>query len=142
MPPVDLILISFKRMYPQTVPKIPMGMLIQKIDCQPNQVIITPPRVYPAIAPKFSAMILIPSPIPNSFFGKASVRIAPLLATSKAAPAPCRNRNTTSCSPLRDNAQSSEPMVNIVNPMLYNRTRPYRSARRPRATSRIVTIRV
>ena len=56
--------------------------------------------------------------VKSSPFGKASVTIAALFVTNKAAPEPWRNRKIINCSPVRDSAQRSEPMVNMTNPRL------------------------
>ncbi len=90
--------------------------------------------------PERPATMLMPSAMPRSSCGKASVRIAAELAMSIAPPAACTMRKMMMCRA----ADAPEPQVSesataarvkMTKPALYMRTRPYMSPRRPKSTT-------
>jgi len=81
-----------------------------------------------------------PSASPRSLAGKASVRMALELASSIAPPTPWKIRMTTRYQPAREPCiqltdSRMENRAKIAKPMLYIRTRPYMSPRRPKVTT-------
>ncbi len=97
--------------------------------------------------PEMPATMLMPSAMPRSSTGKASVRMAVELAMSSAPPMPCTMRNPMSQSapalPVQGHSERAmEAAVNTAKPALYMRTRPKMSPRRPKnTTSTAVTTR-
>ncbi|SBW28829.1 hypothetical protein FDG2_6054 [Candidatus Protofrankia californiensis] len=97
--------------------------------------------------PAMPATTLMPSASPRCWTGKASVRIAVEFAKRNAPPTPCTIRHPMSHSAaalpsIQVTANRTEETPKIAKPMLYMRTRPYMSPRRPKVTTRTaVTIR-
>ena len=80
------------------VPKMPIGTEMMKMSRHsigPS----SPPRMRPMNEPAIAAIWLMPTAMPRSFSGKASVRIAVEFAIKNAAPTPWKRRMTTSQMP-------------------------------------------
>ena len=132
--------LSFKFMTPQTVPMIPTGTETQNTNRQlmgPRM----PPSTRPMNDPAMAATMLVPSAKPRWVGGKASVRMAAVFAMMNAPPTPCIKRMTIMnnaasrpCSQVTDNR--IENRVNMAKPVLYMRTRPTMSPKRPKLTTR------
>ena len=90
--------------------------------------------------PAMPATWLRPSARPRSLAGKASVRIALELAISMAPPTPWKIRIAIRYQPaavpcIHVTESRIENRAKIANPMLYMRTRPNMSPRRPKLTT-------
>ncbi len=90
--------------------------------------------------PERPATMLMPSAMPRSSAGNASVRMAAEFDMSIAPPTACTMRKMMMCSA----AEAPEPHVSesataasvkTTKPALYMRTRPYMSPRRPKRTT-------
>ena len=132
--------LSFKLITPHTVPSTPTGTETQNTSRQSMGPRI-PPSTRPMNDPAIAATMLVPSANPRWLGGKASVRMAAVLAMMKAPPTPCINRMTimnnaadAPCSHVTDNRMENK--VKIAKPMLYIRTRPTMSPSRPKLTTR------
>ena len=95
----------------------------------------------PMNEPDTAATALMPSAIPRSRCGNASVRMAVEQAKIIAPPTPWISRNRISSNaalgPVVNTSESRiEPTVKTRNPRLYRRTRPNMSPMRPRLTTR------
>ena len=112
----------------QTVPNTPSGTATMKIS-RHSIGASRPPTMSPMNIPLIPTTLVIPRASPRWWAGKASVRIAVLFASRKAAPTPWRMRNTISQSapagPLSQSiARNSEASVKMTKPRVYIRTRP------------------
>ena len=128
--------------YAQIVATTPTGRLIRKIRRQLATLRISPPSTGPIMLPSAQVIELIPIARPRSSGGNTSVMRAMPLAISMAPPIPCSRRNITSSRPVLAKAQSTEQAVKARKPRLYMRTRPKRSARRPKMMRKIVFMRM
>ncbi len=121
------------------MPKTPTGTLTRKTSRQSISD-TSPPTTSPMKDPAMPATMLMPSAMPRSSCGKASVRIAVELAISRAPPIPCTMRPKISSSAPADPVLGTtdspiEAIVNTRNPALYIRTRPNMSPMRPKVTT-------
>ena len=119
---------------------MPIGTLTQKTARQ-STAASSPPATSPRNCPDSPAIWLIPSAIPRSSRGNASVRIAAELAISMDPPPACTNRSRIShhapAAPVKGSSDSaSDAAAKIAKPRLYIRTRPNMSPSRPRGTTR------
>jgi hypothetical protein len=78
---------------------------------------------------------IIASPIPRWAGGNTSVVVASAIGARMPAPTACTTRKAISAPIDHEIAQSSEPIVKIVIPVMKKRLRPNWSARRPIETS-------
>ena len=120
--PLRLTLVSCSDLYAQTVPSTPIGTLTQKIERQ-SQEASTPPRTRPMNEPARAATMLMPSAMPRSLAGKASVMIAAELAISIEPPMAWTTRQPISqsapCPPLNGSSERMiEQTVKIAKPRL------------------------
>ena len=127
-------------MYPHTAPKIPIGILMKKIQRQEAALRINPPSTGPSTPPVAQVIPLMPSARPRSLGGNTSVRMATLLTTIIAAPDPWIRREMINITALLERPQASEPTVKTTNPRLYILTRPIKSATRPKVRRNTVLI--
>ncbi len=127
------------------MPATPKGTLTRNTNRQ-STADSRPPTSSPRNDPEMPATMLMPSAIPRSPTGKASVMMAIEFAMSSAPPMPCTTRRPMSTrapeGPVAgDTARPMDATVNTANPALYMRTRPKRSPMRPSVTtSTAVTI--
>ena len=99
-----------------------------------------PPSTRPMNEPAMAAIILVPRARPRCLGGKASVKMAIELAMMRAPPTPWKTRmmimNKTASRPCIQVTESMiEKTVKRAKPMLYMRTRPKMSPRRPKLTT-------
>src|SRR2546425_3090495 len=111
-----------------------MGTLTQNIERQPAAEVRNPPKTSPRTDPAEIATALVPSAVPLSSKGNASVRIAVLLEKRRAAPSPWTILKTTSCVPDCDRLQSAEATVKTANPRVKSLTLPNMSLSLPKLT--------
>ena len=117
------------------MPRMPIGMLIKKI--QRHRLLSTsrPPRIGPSAGATTSAMPKIPSAVPCSLGGKVLNSIAEPSGCAMPPPNPCSARAAMSSQMLDRKAgrkpHSSEPIRKAVRPPMYMRLMPKRSARKP-----------
>jgi len=114
---------------------IPIGTLTQNIARHPAAAVRNPPKTSPNTEPAEIATALVPSALPLSSKGKASVSIAVLLAKRSAAPSPWTILNTTSWVPDCDRLQSAEAKVKSANPSVKSLTLPTMSPSLPKLTN-------
>ena len=122
------------------MPNKPTGTDTRKTRCQ-SVVLSSPPTMSPMNEPDTAATALMPSAMPRSRCGNASVRMAVEQAKIIAPPTPWIRRKRISSSaalgPVVNTSESRiEPTVKTRNPRLYKRTRPNMSPMRPRLTTR------
>ena len=123
-----------------TIPRMPNGMLMRKIQCQLAISTSTPPSTGP-IADETSATTAInASPRPRSWGGNTRTVMAKPSGARMPAPTPWTTRKAISHSTDHATAQSAEPTVNTPRPMTKKRLRPNWSASRPIDTSRIAKV--
>ena len=120
--------LSFSFRYAQTVPNRPNGTETRNTSRQLMGA-STPPSSRPRNDPPTAATPLMPSALPRSFSGNASVRIAVELANRNAPPTPWKTRMTmihfAPAVPVIQVTDSRiENRVNTAKPRLYIRTRP------------------
>ena len=99
---------------------------------------MTPPSTGPRTLPAPQVTALNPIAMPRSCDGKTSVIIAIAFAESIAPPRPCNTREAISIVSLTARPQATEPIVKMMKPRLYMRTRPNISAMRPKVSSSTV----
>ena len=118
---------------------MPIGTLNQNTLRQPMPV-SSPPRIGPSISPAPITIALIPSALPSSLRGKASVTSAAEVAMISAPPTPWTTRPRIRSPAAGAIAQNSDATVKIARPAANVRTRPTMSARRPAlSTSTVAT---
>ncbi len=118
------------------MPRIPIGTLIAKIQCQLANSISTPPIGGPSAAAALATTAIIASPRPRWAGGKTSAVVASASGARMPAPTACSTRNAISALMDQASEHSSEPIVKTVIPIRKNRRRPNWSASRPIETSR------
>jgi hypothetical protein len=125
--------------YAHAVPNNPTGTETRNTRCQ-SVVLSNPPTISPMNDPDTAATALIPSAMPRSRCGNASVRMAVEQAKIIAPPTPWISRKRISSSAalgpvVNTSDRRIDPTVKTRNPRLYNRTRPNMSPIRPRLTT-------
>ena len=125
--------------YAHAVPNRPTGTETRNTRCQ-SVVLSNPPTMSPTNDPDTAATALIPSAMPRSRCGKASVRMAVEHAKIIAPPTPWiewkRISSSAAVGPVVNTRESRiDPTVKTRNPRLYKRTRPNMSPMRPRLTT-------
>ena len=120
-----------------TTPSTPNGTLIRKIQCQSATSTRTPPSTGPSADDTSATTAISARPRPRCSGGKTSTVIAKPSGARMPAPTPWITRKPTSHSTDQAAAQSAEPIVKTVRPMMKKRLRPNWSASRPIDTSRI-----
>ena len=103
-------------MCPRTTPRIPMGMLMRKIQCQDSMPTRNPPRAGPRAKPRAAATDMIPRDLPRCSGGSSFTQIIGATAARAAAPTPWTILETISRDSDGDRAHARDPAVNTTNP--------------------------
>ncbi len=100
---------------------------------------MSPPSVGPVLMPSDTMTAFRPSALPRSLRGNASTTSAIAGAKMSAPPTPWSARAPTSSGSVGAIPQISDPAVNSATPAIHTRSRPTRSASRPKV-SRLAAI--
>ncbi len=108
---------------------MPIGTLIQKIQCQEMPSTIAPPITGPAATASPEMPDQMPMANPRLPGGKASARRVRDSGSTGAAPRPCSARKKMSHSMLGASAQPADARAKMTRPTAKTRRRPNRSPR-------------
>ena len=95
---------------------MPIGTLIQKIQCQLSAWVMPPPISGPLATARPAMPPQIPTTAPRFSGGKADVRIVRLSGITMAAPTPWMARNTMRMFAFGANAHAAEATVKSARP--------------------------
>ena len=114
-----------------TIPRMPTGTLMKKIQFQFRFSTIRPPPSGPIASASADTPAQIPIACPRCFGGKVATMMESDAGFMSAAPAPCTARAPIRKPALGASPQASEESVKIASPTTKIRRRPYRSASLP-----------
>ena len=124
-----------------SVPTIPIGMFTRNIQCHDAASSTNPPMIGPAMMPIEAMAPLMPSALPRSEGGNASVVMAKPRAKIMAAPTPWKMRAPMRKPIVGEKAANSEPRVNTANPVVKIGFFPIMSPSRPKPSTSVVWVR-
>ena len=122
------------------VPMMPIGRFTKKIHRQSVASRITPPRMGPAMMPSDTVVPLMPSALPRSEGGNASVVIAKPRAKIMAAPRACTTLAAMRNPIVGESPASTEPNVKTANPAVKMGFLPIMSPSRPKPSVKVAWV--